>query len=224
MIYGYVRISTRKQSIERQIRNIKAFDENAVIVEDVFTGTTEKRPEWTKLYKKVKTGDTIIFDSVSRMSRQEEGFELYEDLYNRGVELIFLKERHIDTAVYKNALENTISLTGGDVDPILEGVNKYLMALAKKQIRLAFEQSKKEVDDLRQRTIEGLVTAKLNGAELGRKQGDKLVTKKSIEAKKKIKEHSIDFGGSLKDPEVIKITGLSRNTYYKYKREIKEEL
>lgn len=223
-IYGYVRISTKKQSIERQIRNIKAYNEKAVIVTDIYTGTKTDRPEWGKLYKKVKAGDTIIFDSVSRMSRNAlEGFKVYEELYNRGVELVFLKERHIDTATYKNALESNIKMTGTNVDFILEGVNKYLMALAKEQIRLAFEQSEKEVEDLHQRTKEGIETARLNGKQIGRKAGITLVTKKSVEAKEKIREHSLDFGGTLKDADVIKLTGLARNTYYKYKKEIKEE-
>ena len=225
MEYGFARISTRKQSIERQIRNIKAYNEKAVIVEEIYTGTKTDRPEWNKLYKKVKAGDTIIFDSVSRMSRNaDEGFRVYEELYNRGVELIFLKERHIDTATYKNALESNIKLTGTNVDFILEGVNKYLMALAKEQIRLAFEQSEKEVQDLHQRTREGIETARLNGKQIGRKAGSTLVTKKSIEAKEKIKQYSVDFGGTLKDADVMKLTGLARNTYYKYKKELKEEM
>ncbi len=45
---------------------------------------------------------------------------------------------------YKAALHNGIPLTGTNVDYILEGVNKYLMSLAKEQIRLAFLQSQKE--------------------------------------------------------------------------------
>ena len=224
MLYGYVRISTKKQSIERQVRNIKAYNEKAVIVQEIYTGTKTDRPEWSKLYKKVKAGDMIVFDSVSRMSRNAvEGFTVYEELYKRGVELIFLKERHIDTATYKNALESNIKLTGTNVDFILEGVNKYLMALAKEQIRLAFEQSEKEVEDLRQRTKEGIETARLNGKQVGRVGGATLITKKSIEAKEQIKKHSVDFGGTLKDADVIKLTGLARNTYYKYKRELKEE-
>ena len=78
------------------------------------------RPEWQKLYKKVKDGDTIIFDSVSRMSRNaEEGFAVYKELYARGVNLIFLKEPHINTEVYKNALEQKVKLTGDKVDLIL---------------------------------------------------------------------------------------------------------
>lgn len=222
-IYGYCRISTKQQSIERQIRNIKAEYTDAIIVTEVYTGTKQDRPEWNKLYRKVKHGDSIVFDSVSRMSRNaEEGFNLYEELFNKGIELIFLKEPHINTRTYKKALQNNVSMTGTNVDYILDGVNKYLMALAKEQIRLAFEQSEKEVQDLHQRTKEGIETARLNGKQIGQKQGAKLTTKKSIEAKKDILKYCKDFNGTLTDVECMKLIGLARNTFYKYKRELKE--
>lgn len=223
-VYGYCRISTKQQSIERQIRNIKTCYANAVIVTEIYTGTKQDRPEWNKLYKKVKPGDSIIFDSVSRMSRNaEEGFDLYEALYNKNVELIFLKEPHINTGTYKKALQNNVSLTGTNVDYILEGVNKYLMALAKEQIKLAFDQAEKEVEDLHQRTREGIETARLNGKQIGQRQGAKLVTKKSIEAKEQIRKHGKEFGGGLSDVDCMKLVGLARNTYYKYKKELKQE-
>lgn len=223
--YGYCRVSTKSQSIERQTRNIKAQYANAIMVTETYTGTTTNRPEWTKLYKKIKNGDIVVFDSVSRMSRNaDEGFALYEELYNKGIELIFLKEPHINTATYKQALKNNISMTGTNVDFILEGVNKYLMALAKEQIRLAFEQSEKEVEDMRQRTREGIETARLNGKQIGQKSGQKVTTKKSSMAKKTIMEHSKSFNGTLSDDNVMKLAGISRNSYYKYKRELKEEL
>lgn len=223
-VYGYCRISTKQQSIERQIRNIKTCYANAVIVTEIYTGTKQDRPEWNKLYKKVKPGDSIIFDSVSRMSRNaEEGFDLYEALYNKNVELIFLKESHINTGTYKKALQNNVSLTGTNVDYILEGVNKYLMALAKEQIKLAFDQAEKEVEDLHQRTREGIETARLNGKQIGQRQGAKLVTKKSIEAKEQIRKHCKEFGGGLSDVDCMKLVGLARNTYYKYKKELKQE-
>lgn len=222
MIYGYCRISKAKQVIERQIRNIKAAFPDAIIIQEIFTRTRMDRKEWLKLMKIIKPGDIIVFDSVSRMSgNAEEGFAEYERLYNMGVVLVFLKEPHINTETYKKALENNIQLTGSNVDFILEGVNKYLMALAKEQIRLAFEQSEKEVEDLHQRTKEGLVTAKLAGKQIGRKQGAEVVTKKSLEKKQIILKHSKDFKGSLNDAEVMVLTGLARNTYYKYKRELK---
>ena len=224
-IYGYCRISTKKQSIERQVRNIKELYPDAVIVTETYTGTkVAGREKWSALVKKIKAGDTIIFDSVSRMSRNaEEGYKLYEELYNRGVNLVFLKEQYINTDTYKKALESNISMTGTSVDLILDGINKYLMQLAKEQIRLAFEQSEKEVQDLRQRTREGIQTAKLEGKQIGRVKGTKLTTKKSVQAKKEIRKYSKDFDGDLKDVDVMKIVNLSRNTYYKYKKEIVEE-
>lgn len=222
MKYGYCRVSTMKQSIERQIRNIKEKYPDAVIVTDEYTGTTLDRPGWMKLYKKLTEGDIVVFDSVSRMSRDaEEGFEIYQDLYNRGVSLIFLKEPLINTDTYKAALSSGVPLTGTNVDYILKGINQYLMSLAKEQIRLAFEQAQKEVDDLHQRTKEGIETARLAGKQIGQKPGIKLTTKKSVEAKKIIEKRSKSFKGDLSDAEVMKLTGLSRNTYYKYKRELK---
>ena len=224
MTYGYCRISRAKQSIERQIRNIKAEYPEAVIIQEVFTRTRLDRKEWPKLYKAVKAGDTIVFDSVSRMSgNADEGFTAYEELYNRGVKLVFLKEPHINTDTYKQALESNVKLTGGSVDFILEGVNKYLMALAKEQIKLAFQQSEKEVEDLHQRTKEGIETARLNGKQIGQKEGAKLTTKKSVASKELILKHSKDFNGTLADADVMTLTGLARNTYYKYKKELKAE-
>ena len=226
-IYGYCRISTKEQSIERQNRNIRELYPEAILVNEIYTGRKiEGRKEWNKLLKKVERGDTIVFDSVSRMSRNAvDGFELYKELYDKGIELIFLKEQHINTTTYKKALDtNSVELTGTAVDSILEGINKYLLSLAEEQIRIAFEQSEKEVEDLRQRTKEGMETARLNGKQIGGKKGVKLKTKKSIVAKEQIQKYSKDFQGTLADVEVMKIVGVSRNSYYKYKKELVEEL
>lgn len=224
MDYGYARTSKPKQNIQRQIRNIGSAYPEAVILQEAYTGTTLNRREWAKLMKAIKPGDRIIFDSVSRMSRNaEDGFAEYERLFHMGIELVFLKEPHINTETYRKTLENSIQMTGSSVDLILEGVNKYLMVLAKEQIRLAFIQSEKEVEDMRQRTREGLQTAKLNGKRIGIEKGRKLVTKKSVASKATILKHARDFGGSLSDKEVMALTGLARATYYKYKRELKGE-
>ena len=231
MIYGYARISRKQQNIERQIRNIKEYDKNAVIVQEAYTGTKSSRPEWNKLYKKVKCGDTLIFDSVSRMSRNAvDGYEIYEELFKRGVQLVFLKEPLINSDVYSNAKSKQIDIkldTGKESidkfsNTLISAVNELILDLVKEQIRLAFEQAQKEVDDLHQRTKEGIETARLNGKQIGLKKGTKLVTKRSVEAKKQIVQHSKEFDGTLDDATVMKITGLCRNTYYKYKRELKE--
>ena len=94
MVYGYARVSTAKQIIKRQEENIKEnFGKDVIIFSEQFTGTTKNRPMWQRLLNIVKTGDTIVFDSVSRMNRNaKENFKLYKELYNRRIELIFLKE------------------------------------------------------------------------------------------------------------------------------------
>lgn len=225
MKYGYIRISTRQQNIERQRRNIIGAYPDAVIIEEVFTGTSMNRAEFQKLLAKVKSGDTIIFDSVSRMSRTaSEGVETYMELYSKGIELVFLKEPYINTATYKEAVNKNLELTGNEIaDCYIRATNEVMKILAEQQIRIAFEQSEKEVQDLRQRTSEGIRTAKLNGKQIGAVEGVKLTTKKSIEAKEIIRTHAKAFGGSLSDAEVQKLCGISRNSYYKYKREIKSE-
>ena len=228
-VYGAVRVSTGHQNIERQIRNILELYPNAHIVKEIYTGTKlDGMVEFNKLYnyarKSIKFGKhiTIVYDSVSRMSRNaEEGFALYEELFNLGVSLIFLKEPHINTDTYKKTLEVDIPLTGSNIDIILSAVKKYLMELAKEQIKIAFNQSQKEVDDLHKRTSEGMRTAALNGKQIGRIKGKRYISKKEIEAKKVIIKNSRYFNGNNTDDEVMRIAGISKNSFYKYKSELK---
>lgn len=238
-IYGYCRISQKKQSIERQIRNIKARYPDAIIIQEAYTGTKiYGRKEFNRLLAMAKKEAAagvevvIVFDSVSRMSRNAaEGFAEYKALYECGIQLEFIKEPHINTAVYKDSAERQINaIATGDaaadefMRAMTEAFNRYILQLAEKQIELAFLQAEKEVLDLQQRTKEGLETARLQGRVGGIEQGRKLTTKKSTEAKEKIRKYSKDFDGSLNDIECMQMVGVARNSFYKYKRELKEEL
>ncbi len=233
-VYGYCRISTPQQNIERQVRNIAAAYPAAHIVREVYTGTACRgRQELDKLLHCVQPGDTIVFDSVSRMSRSaEEGCALYEELYRRGVNLCFLKEPHINTDTYKQALQRQIgtapetgsAATDRFVAGVMDALNRYTADLAAEQIRLAFVQAQKEVDDLHQRTREGLMTARLNGRQIGQVPGRKLHVKKAAAAKELILKHNRDFNGTLADTDCIKLIGIARNTYYKYKRELRDDM
>jgi len=246
--FGYCRISTEKQSINRQIENIKEFNPDVIIKEEVFTGTSLDRPVWNRLMKTVKPGDTIIFDEVSRMSRDaEEGFRAYQNLMSKGVNLVFLKERHIDTSVYKGSLQKQIDIevnTGKEstdtfFTTMIEGMNKLLMDIAKEQIEIAFRQAQEEVNHLHQRTHEGVQRAieryqdeekqgrphlkNMPGWQKG-KPRPKIVTKKSQEMKEKIRKMSKTFGGNMTDKEVIETLKIARNTYFKYKAQLREEM
>ena len=228
--HAYTRVSTPHQKLQRQITNILDKYPSAIVWKEHFTGTTQDRPVWEKLISTITEGSTIIFDSVSRMSRNaEEGFKDYKSLYERGITLIFLNEPMINTEVFEATKKNLLSVsveTGNEaVDNFFKGnielINNFLMALAEQQIKTAFEQSEKEVSDLHTRISEGIREAKKNGVKVGLTKGTTLTTKKSIECKKIILKHSKDFGGTLTDLDVIKLCGCSRQSYYKYKAEIK---
>lgn len=238
MIYGYCRISTATQSIDRQVNNIRKAYPDAVIFQEAFTGTkVVGRKEFNKLLHRVHAGDTIVFDAVDRMSRNAaEGVEVYMSLYGQGINLVFLKNPTINTEYYRRAAAAAIPMTGTKVDVILEGVNVFLQQLARDQVTAAFDQAQAEVDHLHQRTREGMVAAgALNvvdrdgniverGSISEAKTGKIVTTKKSVRAKEIIRQHSKSFGGSLADDECMKLAGCSRNSFYKYKREVAAKL
>ena len=196
MIYAYCRVSTQHQKLARQITNITALYPTATIIKEFYTGTKQDRPNWNKLIGQIKTADTIVFDSVSRMSRNaNEGFKDYKMLYESGVNLVFLNEPLINTSVFDSTKNNLLSIdiaTGNAaVDTFFKGnielINNFMMALAEEQIKAAFDQAEKEVTDLHSRISQGIREAKKNGTKIGLSKGTTLITKKSIECKAIIK-------------------------------------
>lgn len=233
MIFGYCRVSTERQRLIRQINNIKAIYPTATILKEFYTGTSQDRPIWKKLINRLKPNDTIVFDSVSRMSRNaDEGFEDYKMLYEKNVNLVFLNEPLINTDVYKQSKTNLLNLnisTGNKpIDDYFKGnvdlINKLLLSLAEQQIKLSFVQSEKEVQDLHKRISEGMREASYRGSRIGLPKGSKLITKKSRTCKDLIKKHSKDFNGSLNDQDLLALCNCSRVSFYKYKKEVKQEM
>lgn len=230
MTYGYCRVSTTKQSLKRQQDNIHNAYPDAKCFSEEYTGTTSNRPQWQKLLKAVHEGDTIIFDSVSRMSRNaEEGFQDYKALFEMGVNLIFLKEPYVNTETYKQAMKQQLdSISTGDtaadelISSIMKALQKYQLTLAEKQIQLAFEQSEKEVKDIQQRTKEGMKAAGAGEKISKARTGKSYTSKKEAGAKAIILKHSKTFGGTLADDECMKLAGVSFVTFYKYKKELKQ--
>ncbi len=232
MEYGYCRVSTGRQRITRQVTNIKELYPKATLIKEFYTGTTQNRPLWDRLMKQIDKGDTIIFDSVSRMSRNaEEGFKDYKTLYEAGINLIFINEPLINTSIFEatknNLLKISVKTGNAAVDNYFKGnvslINDLLMSLAEEQIKSAFIQAEKEVTDLHTRISQGMRESKKNGTKIGLTKGTNLVTAKSIECKEIIKKHAREFGGMLNDTEVMTLCKISKNSYYKYKKELKTQ-
>lgn len=238
-IIGICRKSRANQNIERQVRNIQNKYPNARIIKITCSGAKViGYKDFEKVIKEVKENKKnknykLVFDSASRMSRDSEGgCELYEDLFNHNVSIEFLKEPQINTDVFRKTLNNQIELqakTGNEatdklINTVIQALNDYTIALVKEQIKKVFDEAETELKNIHQRTSEGLLTAKLNGKRVGTPKGTKLTTKKSIEAKEIIIKHYKVFGnGTLNATETMKLAGIDKNTFYKYKRELLEE-
>lgn len=242
-IYAYIRVSTKRQSYDRQIAGIKRtfpqYADKAVFIQEKISGRygAEIRKEWGRLKRIVKENDIILFDSVSRMSRDaEEGVKDYFELYESGVTLLFANEPQINTTVFREVLGKQLKLnaeTGSAATDELmmnleKTLNAFMVALAKEQIKAGFEQAEKEVSDTRKRVRDGMAATGAGEKIAEAKRGRTYMTKKEAEARKIIKEKSIDFNGHNKDIDVMAILAgnglsLARNTYYKYKRNIAAE-
>lgn len=226
MVFGYARVSTKHQRLDRQVLNITTAYPGAEIVTEKYTGTTLDRPAWNKLYKKLTAGDTLIFDEVSRMSRDaDEGAAIYEELYTRGVTLVFLKQPLVNTDNYRQAASASIAKTGEEIaDVYIEATNKVLLILARRQIQQAFEQAQAEVDHLHKRVAEGMRASGAPAKIAEARTGNTYETKRSKEAKVRIRQMAKDFDGTMTDKDVMETLHLARNSYYKYKRELLAEI
>ncbi len=110
------------------------------------------------------------------------------------------------------------------VKDILKALERFQVAKATDDIKRAFEQSQKEVDDLKQRTREGLREAKAKGSKLGRFKGQRVSTKKEKDMLPKTRKMARKFEGNMKDSEVLEVLKIDRKTYYKYCKIIKSVL
>lgn len=233
-IVGYARVSTATQKLERQIQNLKEAYPNIIIVAEVYTGKTDNRPKWNKLMRQCRAGiiQKLVFDEVSRFSRNaEEAIKEYKELYNLGIEMEFLKEPHINSNIFRQSSERKINIdttkmdseTANLIDTVVDGLNDYLMAVAEKQIYLAFEHAQNERELLSKRTSEGLKQAKLMGKQVGRQPGQKIITRKMKKAMRCIRRNYILFGGCLTATECMRAAQVTRSTFYRYLNQMREE-
>lgn len=231
--YGYVRVSTKQQKTQRQIDNIKTYSPEAKMYVEKQSGKDiDNRAVFRELLGKVKPGDTIIFDEVSRMSRNaEDGYNLYMQLMEQGINLVFLKERHIDTDEYKRRTQRHIEkIKSSDqkidnlINGILDLVAEFERENLKDNIKIAFEQAENERLLLIKRVTEGKDKSdKHQGRPAGSLNKE---TEKAAKIKKMIREQSKDFEGKFTDAKIMNeyLPEVARNTYYKYKKELAAEL
>lgn len=210
-VYNYQRISTKeergKQKFDRQEKSIEAYGkmqgvEYLLSFKDDATGSTFKRPQWQKLEKLVQQGDTIVFKDISRFTRQAEaGYTKYMELMSKGVSLVFIDNPTISTDYIKNMM-NVAEQQDLVAKTALESTIKLLLIVELDRVQ-------KEREIFVQRVKDGI---KASPKKSGRKhnQLDKMTEELEADIKEFLKDRSI------KQVDLMKKHGISRNTLKKY--------
>jgi len=149
--YGYIRVSSKDQNEERQIRSMKEFGiapENMYF--DKQSGKDFDRPGYKKMIKKMKSGDTLVIKSIDRLGRNyDEILEQWRILTkNKQIDIVVLDMPLLDTRKGKD-------LTGTLISDIVLQLLSYV--------------AQTEREFIKQRQREGIETARANGIKLGRK-------------------------------------------------------
>ncbi|MGL4803980.1 MAG: recombinase family protein [Cetobacterium sp.] len=202
MLYGYARVSTRHQNLDRQLKALKDFGvEPRAIQVDKYTGTTLHREGIEFLRKVLTKGDTLVVKEIDRLGRnKEETMNLILELVEKDVDIIVL-----DSAVFQMYIENlkkdNKSFTDKLIQAQLRGVIEIMLLLAEE-----------ERNKIVKRTSEGRDRAKDKGVKFGVEQ--KIKGEQLEELKKDIELFN---QRQMKQVDILKKYNISKPTFKKYK-------
>ncbi|CAI8844472.1 recombinase family protein [Bacillus pseudomycoides] len=199
--FGYVRVSSKDQNEERQIQNMKnlGIEERDIFI-DKESGKNMERENYQMLKRLVRTGDTIVFDSLTRLGRNMndtlEEFRYYE---KHKVNLQFIKEPYIN-----------VNYTGESTNDVIQS------AIQKATLTILSAFAEKERIDIKQRQAEGIALARKQGRRLGRPSVE--ITEEFTDAYKEWKSGSITAVGAMKK------YGIKRSSFYKLAKQYEERM
>ncbi|MBE5991630.1 MAG: recombinase family protein [Paenibacillaceae bacterium] len=148
--YGYVRVSTLDQNVERQLVELikwGVLEKN--IYCDKLSGKDFNRPQYQKLKRKLKEGDVLVVKSLDRLGRNYEDIQKeWRDIVKiTKADIVIIDMPILDTRTNKDLIGTLIS------DIVLQLLSYVAQA---------------ERENIRQRQAEGIAIAKAQGKHLGR--------------------------------------------------------
>ncbi|WP_414978567.1 recombinase family protein [Bacillus sp. (in: firmicutes)] len=198
--FGYVRVSSKDQNEERQIENMKYFGiEDRDIFIDKQSGKNMKRENYQMRKRLARSGDTIVFDSLTRLGRSMndvlEEFRYYEQ---QRINLQFIKEPFIN-----------VNYNGESTNDVIQ------QAVQKATLTILSAFAEKERNDIKQRQAEGISLAKKQGKHLGRPPVQ--ITDQFIEAYREWQLGKITAVGAMKKYHI------KRLSFYKLVKKYEEQ-
>lgn len=190
MNYGYARVSTVAQNLDRQLDEfVKIGIDDRHIYTDKESGKDFNRINYKKLCRKLKAGDVLYIKSIDRLGRN---YNMVLDEWR-----ILTKEKGIDIVVIDMPL----------LDTRIEGKNLVGKFIADVVLQVLSFVAENERETMKQRQAEGIRMAKLRGVKFGRpaistpKNFDKIV--------------NLFLNKEVTSKQAIEMSGLSRGTFYR---------
>ena len=176
-----------------------------------------------KLFEIINKGDTVIFKDINELfvstNNNEDMVTViaknYVKLLNLGTVLMFDRSPNCDSEVIFQTINDFKERK------ILKAESETLFIVILTLQIQAYINIKSALSSERARTVKA--SSIINSKSCGRPKGTKRETEKAIKTKMVIKKHSKDFGGNKTENECIKMSGVSRNSYYIYKNELMKE-
>ncbi|MBQ9155766.1 MAG: recombinase family protein [Eubacterium sp.] len=224
--FGYCSSGCTRPQFEKQIDNINSRYPNAILIKEIYSKTVSDRTELNKLLSQLEKDDVLVVNSVDRLSRNpEKVISYYKTLAEKGVKLIFINQPYMNTEIYISAYEDTVS-KAPEADKAL--VFKSLLHLLTDQVNRILEKSWEDLQQHRVQMRESYNQAMAEKKQTGKAAGKRYESRKSFMVKELIKRYNQNYNGSMNDVATMEqirneMGTISRNTYYKYKKELAEE-
>ena len=190
MEYGYARVSTIAQKLDRQLDELtKIGIDKTRIYTDKESGKDFERKNYKRLLKKLKPGDVLFIKAIDRLGRN---YNMILDEWR-----ILTKEKGIDIVVLDMPL----------LDTRIEGKNLVGKFIADVVLQVLSFVAQNERETMRQRQAEGIRMAKLRGVKFGRPPKD--IPDGFKEIVKLYKQ------GKITSSKACELSGLTRGTFFR---------
>ncbi len=190
MVYGYIRVSSRDQNLDRQRIAMARFGvEDRCVYADKQSGKDFDRPAYRRLLRKMEPGDTLVIKSIDRLGRN------YDEILEQW--RLLAKEKKVSVVVLDMPLLDTRQgkdLTGTLIADIVLQLLSYV--------------AQTEREFIRQRQAEGIAAAKARGVRFGRRP---LPPPEGLEEMRAAWE-----AGAISARGAAKRLGVSRTTFAKW--------
>ena len=192
-VYGYARVSTREQNLDRQLVALSAYGvADADVFADKATGANFERPAYAAMMAALAEGDLLVISSIDRLGRD------YDEVIEQWRAIT--KEKKADVVVLDMPLLNTRDAEGGltrlfIADMVLQALS-YVAQMEREKIK--------------QRQAEGIAAAKARGVKFGR---NRIEVPDSFD-----KVLAAYRNGKMRRKEAAKALGVSPNTFDKWRK------